>query len=78
MAVGPDDSGLPMIDVRTSEEFLLGLGPATQLRSLGFGNKQDACSLAQWSFGPQGSRFSLLSTWVSITLVKYGRYPQPS
>jgi hypothetical protein len=45
------------------------------LRSLRFGNKQDACSLAQWSFGPLGSRFSRLSTWVSITLVKYGRYP---
>ena len=64
-----------MLDVERLEEFLLGSGPTMQLRSLGFGYKRDACSLAQWSFGPLGSRFSLLSTWVSITLVKYGRYP---
>jgi hypothetical protein len=40
LAAGPDDSGLPMLDVERSEEFLLGSGPDLQLRSLRFGNKQ--------------------------------------
>jgi len=62
------------VDNYASEEFLLGLGLAVQSCSLEV-RRQDVYSLAQCSVGPQASRLRPVSTWVSITLVRYGRYP---